>query len=489
MSRTNQLIRATRRHSRAAVRSSAAGALAIAVAISGVQAASSSAAAEPVYSLLGSAIPSVQSDPDRVSVELGLRFSASVSGSITGVRFYKGAGNAGTHTGKLWSSAGARLAAATFVNESARGWQTVKFAKPVAVSAGSTYVASYVAPRGGYAADEGFFSRPMTTGHLTAPANAGVYRYGSGGFPTLSYKASNYYVDVLFTPTSTGTTPMPAPSPAVAAPSPAVAPLVPVTSPVTYGWEINSNNTGLAGAGVVRSSLPIFAGPVTSGMTLSRVKITSTLDLTSVPNVTLDRVWVAPTSGRNGVILGAGTVIKDSDIDGSGLVQGERIGIYGNTSGSYAISRVAITNVSIGAWLDGDGSGSLTDGYILTSSINGAHQDGFTRRAGVGALAITRMRIDSSGPSVTGAFFIANTWGGRIGGVALKDSYLEGEGYVMAIYNNGPGTAVGIDNVRVRSTGWGPITSEGLITYTAWNNVRAYDGSRLPLADGALIIK
>ena len=268
-----------------------------------------------------------------------------------------------------------------------------------------------------------------------------------------------------------------------------MAPLVPVTSPVTYGWEINSNNTGLAGAGVVRSSLPIFAGPVTSGMTLSRVKITSTLDLTSVPNVTLDRVWVAPTSGRNGVILGAGTVIKDSDIDGSGLVQGERIGIYGNTSGSYAISRVAITNVSIGAWLDGDGSGSLTDGYILTSSINGAHQDGFTRRAGVGALAITRMRIDSSGPSVTGAFFIANTWGGRIGGVALKDSYLEGEGYVMAIYNNGPGTAVGIDNVRVRSTGWGPITSEGLITYTAWNNVRAYDGSRLPLADGALIIK
>ncbi|MDQ3932901.1 MAG: DUF4082 domain-containing protein, partial [Actinomycetota bacterium] len=28
----------------------------------------------------------------------------------------------------------------------------------------------------------------------------GVYRYGTSGFPTSSYNASNYWVDVTFTP-------------------------------------------------------------------------------------------------------------------------------------------------------------------------------------------------------------------------------------------------------------------------------------------------
>jgi hypothetical protein len=35
---------------------------------------------------------------------------------------------------------------------------------------------------------------------LTAPASGGngVYVYGSGGFPTISYNANNYWVDVVF---------------------------------------------------------------------------------------------------------------------------------------------------------------------------------------------------------------------------------------------------------------------------------------------------
>ena len=36
-------------------------------------------------------------------VELGLRFTPTVDGFVTGVRFYKGAGNTGTHVGSLWS--------------------------------------------------------------------------------------------------------------------------------------------------------------------------------------------------------------------------------------------------------------------------------------------------------------------------------------------------------------------------------------------------
>jgi hypothetical protein len=238
--------------------------------------------------------------------------------------------------------------------------------------------------------------------------------------------------------------------------------------------------------GVDRNSLPVFNGPVTAGMTISMKKITVGLDLTSVPNVTLDRVWLAPQGARRALIFGSGTVIKDSDIDGSQMVQDERIAMYGSVSGTYAVERVRITGVSVGAWFDGSGSGTMTDTYIHNlGSINAAHVDGFTRRGGTGTLTINRSRIDASGNSVTGAFFLQNTWGDKIAGVTVKDTYLEGEGYVMTLENRGAGTSVGFDNVRVRSTGYGPITSTSGIAYTAWNAVNMYDGSKLPGAAGA----
>ena len=43
----------------------------------------------------------------RASVELGTQFRADINGFITGVRFYKASPNTGTHTGSLWTSAGA----------------------------------------------------------------------------------------------------------------------------------------------------------------------------------------------------------------------------------------------------------------------------------------------------------------------------------------------------------------------------------------------
>jgi hypothetical protein len=147
--------------------------------------------------------PALVTDPDTASVELGVKFRSSVNGFICGIRFYKGSRNTGTHTGKLWSSTGTLLASAPFQNETASGWQQVSFASPVAITANTTYVASYVAPVGRYAADTNFFTAAVTSGPLTALSNAeaggnGVYRYGSGGFPNSTYQSSNYWVDVLF---------------------------------------------------------------------------------------------------------------------------------------------------------------------------------------------------------------------------------------------------------------------------------------------------
>ena len=149
-------------------------------------------------------VPPTESASDSASVELGVKFRAAESGYVSGIRFYKGLANTGTHVGNLWSSTGTNLGSVTFSGESASGWQQALFASPIAVTAGTTYVASYHAPNGGYALAGGGLAADVVNGPLTALASGasggnGVYLYGAGGFPTGSFVASNYFVDVVFT--------------------------------------------------------------------------------------------------------------------------------------------------------------------------------------------------------------------------------------------------------------------------------------------------
>ena len=70
-----------------------------------------------------SSVPASPAVTDNVPIEAGMKFRSYVDGYVTGVRFYKGAANIGTHIGHLWSSAGVMLAEATFQGETASGWQ------------------------------------------------------------------------------------------------------------------------------------------------------------------------------------------------------------------------------------------------------------------------------------------------------------------------------------------------------------------------------
>jgi hypothetical protein len=153
-----------------------------------------------IFNTTAPANPAVN-DPSAVS--LGVKFTSDSSGSISGVRFYKGSGNGGTHTGSLWSSTGTRLATGTFTNETASGWQTLTFATPVPITANTTYIASYYAPQGDYAVTPGLFNSQVDAVPLHALADAssggnGVFLYGSDGFPTSSYNATSYSVDPIF---------------------------------------------------------------------------------------------------------------------------------------------------------------------------------------------------------------------------------------------------------------------------------------------------
>ena len=149
-----------------------------------------------------SASPQNANENDSHPVEVGVRFSSDVDGYITGLKFYKGSGNTGIHVGHLWDSAGNLLATATFTSETATGWQQVNFSTPVAITAGTTYVASYLAPNGHYADDQNYLTSQYNSGSLHVPANGGVYAYGGAStFPTQVWNASNYWVDVVFTTT------------------------------------------------------------------------------------------------------------------------------------------------------------------------------------------------------------------------------------------------------------------------------------------------
>jgi hypothetical protein len=176
-------------------------------------ASTASAAVTPEDTILDFNGTPIQTDSgDTTAVNVGVKFTSTANGSVTGIRFLKSAANTGTHVGSLWTAGGTLLAQATFSGETASGWQTVNFSSPVAITAGTTYVASYLAPNGHYSASQQGFASAVINGPLTAVGNAtsvnGVYAYGgTSTFPTSAYNATSYWVDVLFAPGSAPTAP------------------------------------------------------------------------------------------------------------------------------------------------------------------------------------------------------------------------------------------------------------------------------------------
>jgi hypothetical protein len=136
-------------------------------------------------------------------LEVGTKFRASEDGYITQLRFYKQSNNTGTHVGHLWSATGQLLSSATFLNETASGWQAVELPNPVAVTKDTTYVTSYHSSNGFFAFAPGGLNNGVSRPPMQALANGvdggnGVYKYGASGFPDQTYNATNYWVDATF---------------------------------------------------------------------------------------------------------------------------------------------------------------------------------------------------------------------------------------------------------------------------------------------------
>jgi hypothetical protein len=178
-------------------------------------------------------VPGTPASDDTSAVTVGVKFQSDVAGFVTGVRFYKGAGNGGTHVGDLWATDGTHLASVTFQNETATGWQQATFSAAVPIQANTVYIVSYLDPQGHYSYDVNYFANRFDSGVLHAPSNSttpnGVYGRGTSSvFPDQTWLASNYWVDVTFQTTPpVDTTP----------------PTVASTNPVNNATNVSSNVT------------------------------------------------------------------------------------------------------------------------------------------------------------------------------------------------------------------------------------------------------
>jgi LPXTG-motif cell wall-anchored protein len=213
----------------------------------------------PVSFFADSATPEVANWDDPNAVEVGVRFSSDVNGTVSALRFYKGDKNTGTHTGTIWTADGELLATATFTNESASGWQKVSFDEAVEIKKDTTYVASYHTSVGFYSVTiDQFENEGLTSGPLHIPANGGAFKYGAdSAFPSQA-APHNYWVDIVFhkkkhpEPTPSGTEPAPSATPSASVTPTATA--TPTAPPGGGGGSLpitGANAPLVAGAGVL----------------------------------------------------------------------------------------------------------------------------------------------------------------------------------------------------------------------------------------------
>jgi predicted phage tail protein len=331
-------------------------------------------------SMLGALTPSVADAGDGGAINVGIKFQSEIAGTVQGIRFFKSAANIGTHVGTLYSAGGEPLAQATFTNETTSGWQQVNFTTPVKIQANTTYVASYFAPKGHYADTAWSLNEPPATGSsiLSHPpmriladteGGNGLYTYGSQpGFPTKSYHADNYWVDVLYKPS---------------------------TPPVAPGQPASVSATGGRGQAAINWSAPTTGGAVAS------YKITPYVGTAAQTPVTASSTETTKTI--TGLTAGTAYTFTVTAINEGGTgpesaksnaITPTAITVPGVPTGVGATAGGASATVTWTA--PGDNGGSAITGYKLTPYKEGFAQTPVTAAAGETTKTIGGLTANSS---------------------------------------------------------------------------------------------
>jgi hypothetical protein len=267
------------------------------------------------------------------------------------------------------------------------------------------------------------------------------------------------------------------------------------------GWQLNSGNTGLAGVGIVPSSLPLYTGPAKpdAGTVITELRIDKTLDLSN-GDVTIERCWIQPTSITRGLNVMVSydnnndpptpaqspVTIRDCDIDGS-LLTDEQVCQSTAFSGAGTIERNHIFAMGTGLGIlhtSGTVPVMMRGNYIHDlrafgdPTTTGSHNDGATIRDYTCPIDVCpdgavfrNNRIACDSGNDTGAFFI-QTYSGDIDHVHVENNLLEGGGYRLILEIHSAGIYVyGRDmhavNNRIAPWDWGPtyVETHGLVDY------------------------
>jgi hypothetical protein len=273
-----------------------------------------------------SAVPAIPDTGDYHSVELGVRFQADTAGYIVGIRFYKAPTNTGTHVGHLWSNSGTLLASVVFSGETPSGWQEATLSSPVAIAANTSYIVSYLAPNGHYSLNRPYFGGAYNNSPLHALADSsgqpnGIYYYPAAGFPQSTYQQSNYWVDVDFTSTGSGS-----------GLTPSVSSISPSNGPTTGGTAVTINGSNFqSGANVS------FGGANSTAVTFISASQLNALSPAGSGTVS---IAVTNTGGASGSLSGAFTYTASSgggggsSGSGGGVSSGQGL-LTGMTASSY----------------------------------------------------------------------------------------------------------------------------------------------------------
>jgi hypothetical protein len=408
--------------------------------------------------LFGSDAPRSPAAGDTGAVELGVSFTSSAPGSVVGLRFYKSRANTGEHTGTLWTAGGRKLAGLTFEDETASGWQTARFSRPVAVTPGRSYVASYHTSVGRYAADEGFFAdgRDRVSPPLTATGS--LYDYGArSAFPRLSYNGANYYVDVLFASRASSRvqaapTPRPAPTPTPAPARRLRGFPAPDTVGVPAGWKPAHLRTS--------SMLVTRDGAVVQDVQFDG---TNANLIIAARDVTVRRVKLRGgyIDNRPTTTCGNGLVVEDSTFEPPPGHDAQPADHWRFATGGYTARRVKLWHVSdgfrVGGRLDGGcGPVRIEDTFISVFPPNPCgdwHGDGIQGYDG-NALTVRNVTIDMNerGCGGTAPFFYPSGQGNER--VIIDRLLVRGGGY--SFRDGMPGAVTGL-RIVTGHWGYGPI--------------------------------
>ncbi len=325
-------------------------------------------------------------------VELGLKFRVDSDGYIVGVRFYKSDLNVGVHIANLWSTAGSGslLASTTFANESASGWQQVTFASPVPVSSDTTYIVSYFAPAGHYSATSAFFADggvdnpPLHALGNGVDGENGIYNYSpTSTYPASSFNSTNYWVDVIYAPTSTYSI-----SGAIAGPGGAGATVTLGRSEAATGTTIADSLGGYSFKGLANGKYTVTP----SNFGFSFAPTSQTVSISGTHQLAVNFVSSALTYSISGTVSGApgavvtltGTAQATTTADDSG-----NFTFPGVINGSYSISAASPGLIISPATRPLTVSGANVTGINFTSAIQTYSITGTITGPGAAGAAVT----------------------------------------------------------------------------------------------------